>query len=343
MTVQPRKILVVRNDRLGDFMLAYPALFLLREALPGAGIHALVPPYTREMAEACRAVDGVVIDPGRRGSSRQRREFTGRLRAGRYDAVLTLFSSFRIGWQVFRARIPYRLAPATKLAQLFYTHRLRQRRSRSVKPEWEYNVDLIRAFLAHLNAPVLPTPGGPYLEFPPETVAARRGEFCRSHAVDPQDRLVFVHPGSGGSASNLSPGQFGELARRLHDHAPHTTVITAGPGEDAVARQVAASLSGLPHVIYRSTRGLRRFAEHIAFADVFVSGSTGPLHVAGALDRPTAGFYPLLRSSTALRWQTLNGPGRRLAFSPHEAEDGSMEGIDLAAAARTIGRAFLLR
>jgi ADP-heptose:LPS heptosyltransferase len=87
---------------------------------------------------------------------------------------------------------------------------------------------------------------------------------------------------------------------------------------------------------------LRDFARHIQFADLFISGSTGPLHIAGALDCPTAAFYPTRRSATSLRWQTLNSEGRRLAFSPPPGEaESEMQQTDLTAAAEAISKAFL--
>lgn len=92
----------------------------------------------------------------------------------------------------------------------------------------------------------------------------------------------------------------------------------------------------------QSRDGLRRFAQHIQFADVFISGSTGPLHIAGALDRPTAAFYTRRRSATSLRWQTLNSEGRRLAFSPPEtAAPEDMSAVDIEGAADEISRKFL--
>jgi ADP-heptose:LPS heptosyltransferase len=76
--------------------------------------------------------------------------------------------------------------------------------------------------------------------------------------------------------------------------------------------------------------------------DLFISGSTGPLHVAGALDVPTAAFYPRRRSATPLRWQTLNSPQRRLAFTPPDmAAESAMDAIDVENAAAVIGRQFL--
>jgi len=70
---------------------------------------------------------------------------------------------------------------------------------------------------------------------------------------------------------------------------------------------------------------------------MFIGGSTGPLHVAGALNRPTCGFFPLRRSATSLRWQTLNDADRRLAFSPPPSTDvDDMSRVDLDAAAQAI-------
>jgi ADP-heptose:LPS heptosyltransferase len=43
-----KRILVVRNDKLGDFMLAWPALALLKQA--GCEVTVLVPEYTAPLA-----------------------------------------------------------------------------------------------------------------------------------------------------------------------------------------------------------------------------------------------------------------------------------------------------
>lgn len=342
MSVMPTRILVVRNDRLGDFMLAYPTFILLKQALPSTAIHALVPAYTRDMARCCRGVDAVEIDPGPDAPFTEQLALLRRLRQARYDAVLALVSTTRIGWLTAAAGIPYRLAPATKIAQVFYNRRLTQRRSRSAKSEHVYNLDLgLRLLADHgIARPVPPVP--PYLRFPDTEIQRLRAEFCRARGVPADHRLVFVHPGSGGSASNLSVEQYAALARALRATRPFTLVITAGPGEEAAAMRLEARTEGLHRTVYHSRAGLAPFAQHIQFADLFISGSTGPLHIAGALDRPTAAFYTRRRSATALRWQTLNSPERRLAFSPPPSaapEDASA--VDVTAAAQAISERFL--
>jgi ADP-heptose:LPS heptosyltransferase len=66
------------------------------------------------------------------------------------------------------------------------------------------------------------------------------------------------------------------------------------------------------------------------------------LHIAGALNRPTAAFYPRRRSATALRWQTINEESRRLAFSPPpQADENDMSEIDIERAARAINERLL--
>ena len=338
MTSPPR-ILVVRNDKLGDFLLAWPALALLRASLPDAHLDALVPEYTREAAGLCPALDGVVLDPGPEAGVAALAE---RLRAGRYDALLTLFSTGRVAWAGWRARIPYRLAPATKWAQVLYNARLTQRRSRSEKPEHAYNSDLARHLVRHLGAAPVEV-GPPYLVFEADEVRARRERLCAELGLAPDLRLVFVHAGHGGSARNLALERYAELGRALRSDRGHALVLSAGPGERAAAERLGALVGdGVPHAVHESRAGLADFARCVAGADVFVAGSTGTLHLAGALDVPTAGFYPRRRSSTPLRWQTLNRPERRLAWCPdagvHESDMGS---IDVVAAAREISAAFL--
>lgn len=342
MPTAPGKILVVRNDRLGDFMLAYPTFIMLKRALPQASIHALVPAYTREMAECCAGIDSVVPDPGPEAGIRAQRALLERLRDERYDAVLALYSTARVGLLARLAAIRYRLAPATKIAQIFYNRRLAQRRSRSARPEHEYNCELGMKLLADFGIAPAPRPAPPYLQFPETEVAALRAQFCRERRIRESDRLVFIHPGHGGSAGNLSIDQYAALARALRAADAFSFVITSGPGERSSAERLAGLLDDRRPAVYESRAGLRCFAQHIQFADVFISGSTGPLHIAGALDRPTAAFYTRRRSARALRWQTLNRPGRRLAFSPPEhaaAED--MRAVDIQAAAARISGAFL--
>lgn len=342
------RILVVRNDKLGDFMLAWPALALIKRSRPEWNITALLPAYTAPMAALCPWLDELIIDEGEAPLALARK-----LRRQGFSAQLTLFSTLRVAMAGWLARIPYRLAPATKAAQLFYNHRLTQRRSRSEKPEYAYNLELAWQMLADHGTQVAPLTASshesdwlpqaitrPLLHFPGDPIALKQ-TFCAQHGLETSRKLIFIHPGSGGSATNLRPQQYAQLANLLARDTPLAFVITAGPGEGATAQQVADAISA-PVAIYDSAAGLAEFARTLRLADLFISGSTGPLHIAGALDRPTAAFYPGHRSATPLRWQTLNAPAHRLAFTPPaDAEQHEVANIDIDAAATAIRDHFL--
>jgi ADP-heptose:LPS heptosyltransferase len=341
-TDNKKRILMVRNDKLGDFMLAYPAFALLKQSLSDIEVYALVPEYTREMAEACPWIDHIITDPSKAQGIAGLFNLVKELRHAKLDAVITLFSTARMGVATLAAGIPLRLAPATKLAQLFYNHRLLQRRSRSEKPEYEYNLDLVRHYLQVHDCPAADIPQPPYLVFDQQEVAELKHRFCVENQFDNNHPVIFIHPGSGGSANNLSLTQYAQLVSLIAKGRALNIVISAGPGELQQARQLAARAEVKHCAIYHSTEGLKRFAQHIQFADLFISGSTGPLHIAGALNTPTVAFYPRRRSATSLRWQTLNTPDRRLSFSPPaDAEESDMSHIDLDEVARKIAETYL--
>ncbi|HEX5340076.1 MAG TPA: glycosyltransferase family 9 protein [Gammaproteobacteria bacterium] len=340
-TPHPR-ILVIRNDKLGDFMLAWPALALLKANMPGARITVLVPGYTKPLAEICPCVDEVLVDLKLSGTWRSARMLERMMRQKEFSAVITLFSRFDTGCAAWLAGIPYRLAPATKLAQVFYNNHLVQRRSLSAKPEYEYNTDLVRKFLGDQGInDVLPV-SPPYLQFNDMDIRELKRKFRETHRIPASHKLVFIHPGHGGSASNLSLTQYAALARNLYSRLGHHVVLTAGPGEEPQVRELSALLAAVPHSSYFSRDGLVRFARHLQMCDVFISGSTGPLHIAGALNCRTAAFYPRRRSSTALRWQSVNDRYRRLAFTPPAgSSDDDMGAIDAVQCAGEISNHFL--
>lgn len=342
MSAVPRKVLVVRNDKLGDFVLSTPCYEVLRRGLPQAELVALAPEYTREVAELCPAIDRVLIDPGAASPEGAAGALARSWRGERFDAMVVLFSTARVALAGFLARIPERVAPATKIFQFLHNRRVFQRRSRSVQPEYEYNLDLVRRLLRGYGIEARADFSRPVLRVDRRRAAARRAELCLAANVDSQGALVFAHPGHGGSANNLDLDQYAELLGRLESRAGHAFVLTAGPGELDKARRLAELLGDRPHFVYESTDGVGAFCEVLAAADLFVGGSSGPLHIAGALDRPTVGFYPRRLTSSPLRWQTLNSPERRLAFAPPAmAHERDMSAIALDRAAREISARFL--
>jgi ADP-heptose:LPS heptosyltransferase len=345
------KTLIIRNDRLGDFLLSWPVFALLKHHYPEHVLSALLPEYTSPAATLCPWIDEIA-------TYHDVTQIKTVIDRSKPDNILTLYSSSRVAIASWKTRTPYRLAPATHWWQIFYTHRLRQRRSHSKKPEYAYNLDLAYRFLydhgrtSDLIETAADDKGDflpheiirPLLYFPDEAINSLRKEFNEKNGLCNTDKLIFIHPGSGGSANNLRLEQYSQLALSIYDMAKVSIafVISAGPDEQNQAQQLLDQLETVPAVILKQHNGIPGLARHIAFADVFISNSTGPLHLAGLLDRATAAFYPRHRSATPLRWQTLNAPEKRLAFvPPPEAPPDDVSSIDITAAAQQITEQFL--
>ena len=70
---------------------------VLKRASP-APVTVLVPAYTAPLANACPWVDEVIIDPGSQADKAAQQALLFHVKQSKFDALLTLFSTPRIGW-----------------------------------------------------------------------------------------------------------------------------------------------------------------------------------------------------------------------------------------------------
>jgi len=97
------KTLVVRNDKIGDFVLIFPALALLKSSMPDVYITVLVPQYTADLAKICPWIDDIIIDPGAEATFSEQYQLFKELRGKKFNAIITLYSTSRIGFLSFLA------------------------------------------------------------------------------------------------------------------------------------------------------------------------------------------------------------------------------------------------
>jgi len=290
------KVLLTRTDRLGDLVLSLPAVDLLARARPGWEIHLMTAPAARPL---------VAHHPGLARvwtwrddlAPAARRELRDALRREAFDAAVLLQYRRELAMLLRDAGIRRRHGPWSKPSSWLLLNRgVRQARSRRDAHE----ADLNTALVAPLAGPDARRDAGPPRLHPgPEALAAGR-EFRRTRADDAAV-VAFVHPGSGGSALDWAPERFAELAGTLAAR-PGWKVFVTGAGRDAAA--VAAVQRQLdPRVeVLLDAFDLAGLLGVLAAGDVFVGPSTGPLHMAAALDLATVGLYPPVRTMAPGRW-----------------------------------------
>jgi len=324
-------------------MLAWPSFALLKTQYPDSKITALVPQYTAPLAEQCAWIDEILIDKKEPSLSNDIFRLARNIRINNFDASVSLFSESRTAIALFLSGVKLRVGPATKLAQIFLNETLRQNRSRSIKPEYEYNLDLIKHYITYNKDIPVNTPKPPYLSFDGVEISRIKTQTLEEHSIPENRKLLIIHPGTGGSAINLTLEQYAELAACIVSKTDVHFIITAGPDELMTAQKLSALMPEIDHHVYHSNSGIIDFCKFIGICDVFISGSTGPLHIAGALNKNTAAFYPARKSATRLRWQTLNSDDKRISFSPEKYTGiNDMQQINMNEAAGQIISKFIL-
>lgn len=301
------KILVIRNDKIGDFVQCFPAFACLKQSLPQAQIIALVPEYTAPLANLCPFIDEIIIEKDYENTLQE-------IKTAQFDAVICFVSTWQNAKLCYQAKINYRLAPATKIFQFLFNKRLKQRRSQSAQAEWQYNLDLVKFFLNQQKQPCIEIKP-PFLNFSKQEIQKHKEELAQNLNLNLNKKWLFVHSNTGGSANNLSLKQYQKLLTEIYNNQLCEIVLTAGKNDVEQVNKLSKLLK-IPHKIYQSTKGLDDFTYKISCADLFIAGSTGPLHLAGAVNIATIGFYPSRRSALPKRWQPINEIEKHLAFAP---------------------------
>ena len=129
-------------------------------------------------------------------------------------------------------------------------------------------------------------------------------------------KTIYIHPFTGGSSKTLSVNDFINLCYELNKYCKLKFILHCDHNDYDKCKIIEKKMCNLLDVeTIRPTNNLKKMFMNISKSDLFIAGSTGPLHVAGALNIKTVGFYPSIKSSTSLRWDTINNQANKLFFA----------------------------
>lgn len=324
------RILIMRNDRLGDVVLALPLVRALRRALPRAHLGFLASAYAAPLLEKDPDLGRVIVA----GQA----DTLARVRQEAFDTALVLWDRPANAWLAFRAGIPRRVGVSLRLFSFLFTRRLPLRRSFGTESEASLNL----RFMQGMGLP-LPALAGASLGVGAED-RRQAGEWLKQHGPKGQGPLVILHPGTGGSSLSWPAAHFSRLGRLLAARHGARILVGGAPAERPLLEKVAAPLRPRP-VVLSQPLPIRVYAALLGRAALFVSAATGPMHIAAAMGTPTLSFFPPLRSMSPLRWgplgnrhAVLSPPGMGFGLSQDNPLGACMETItpDLAARSAAI-------
>lgn len=275
------RTLVVAPSWVGDAVLSHPLLVRLKARDPQGAIDVLAPPWAlpvyRRMPEAAQAI----ANPFGHGDLRlaERRRFAKSLAA--YDRAIVLPNTFKsalIPWHAgirvrtgWRGEMRYGLLNDVRRLDEEALPLIVERYAALAQPAGE-------AFERPLPNPRLAVDEG-----------ARRATLSRQGLALDRPVAVFAPGAEYGPAKRWPARHFAELGRLLLARGYQVWLL--GSGKDA---EITAPIQSLVGAECRDLAGRTTLDEAIdlmSFADRVVTNDSGLMHIAAALDRPTAAIF----------------------------------------------------
>ena len=286
---QVKKILVVRNDNIGDVICTTPALDALRRAFPQAHIAALVCTLTEEAISGHRALDAVYAYPkakhrhyGPWQSHWRLARVLQKIRRERFDLAVAFRADFSTsqGWLAFASRARWRLGPrpqGRKERWAFYYNL-----AADPPPAGLHEVERCFHLLRHIR--VDSELKRLYLKVPDAARAAAQDFLASRGLAGPPGPVVLNITRWAYRPDRLWPAEkYRRLVAALIGQGV-PVAVTHAPADERWVNELLAGLQPVPAVFW--SRSLKEFAALAERCRVFVTAEGGPMHLAAAAGAP---------------------------------------------------------
>jgi lipopolysaccharide heptosyltransferase I len=275
--------LIVRLGSLGDVVHGIPVAAALRHEFPASRIDWMVDPRYVELLNLVVGLDRRIgVDPRAIKHGRARRRFRETLRELRhvgYDAAIDLQGLLKSAMLARSIRARRTIGFPRKhlrepLARLFYTD----------APDPGDATHVIYKNLA-LLAPLQVSDRR--VRFPLEIPRTLTSEQIISRFEG--RAYAVINPGAAWPNKRWPPARFGAVAAAIQGEFGWRSLVLWGPGEQEMAHEVVAQSGGAADISPPTT--ITDLVSLARDARLMISGDTGPLHIAGAVNTPIVALY----------------------------------------------------
>jgi heptosyltransferase-2 len=302
LTKPIKKILVLRPDRLGDVILTLPVVRNLKESFPDASITYLCTEYTSQILESYSFISDLIIYDNQNEHKGFKRilSLARQLRERNFDLAIHLLPRYPLALVTYLAQIKYTVGTGFRWYSFLFTYRLYDHRKYNRYHEAEYNLRLLNKI--GIDSTYNPDVYS-YFDFP--KILDDSIQKIITEKLKDRSFIIF-HPGSGGSSIDWPLENFIKLIKLLNDWGKYDVAVTGV----VIEKEFLAPLyhADIRFVDFVGTFDLNELALFLRETDLFISNSTGPLHLAVAMGTRVLGFYPNSPGLGPDRWGPFGLP-----------------------------------
>jgi ADP-heptose:LPS heptosyltransferase len=301
--VNNKTIIISRTDSIGDVVLTLPMAGVIKKFYPNSKIIFLGKTYTKPVVELSKNVDEFI----NWDELQKNQNAVEVLKNYKADVFIHVFPNKEIAKLVKATKIPLRIGTFGRLHHILTCNKkILFTRKKSDLHESQLNLKLLSplGIAQHFELDELATLYG----F--ENIPLLKPEL--QSLIDPNRFNLILHPKSKGSAKEWGLNNYLELTKLLPKD--QFKIFISGTEEEGklIGNTFNPSVDGYVSLIGKLN--LTDFIAFIAKTDGIIAASTGPLHIAAALNKKAIGLYSPKRPIHPGRWKPVGQHAQAVVF-----------------------------
>ncbi len=278
---EPETIIALTREHIGDLICTTPALRALRARFPNAHIAVEVGERAACVLENNPHIDEVIIRPDHQGL-RGKARFIYLLRRRKFDLAVILDNSADMIFYTWLGGTPRR-------AGMVYKKKFAGLLTESVAFDWQAHemVDNFRNVVARLGGDISDAQTE---VFPSQADREYVAALFGAEGIRGEQDVIALNPGASAPSNRWLPERFAELADCLAARPGVRVLLLGGPGDREISAEICR-LAETPPLVLTGALTLLQLAETLRRCNVVVTGDTGPMHLAVAMQTPVIALF----------------------------------------------------
>ncbi len=312
------RVLINRSDAIGDSILTSPMAKVIKEKFPEAKVTFIIAAKSADVFKNHPYVDDFKIYHRNARFYIKIKEIFQIFREVKPTHYFYVGGGYLPNFVAWFTRVVFRGGLKSRWhTYLFLNKGVRQKRSMVAMHEMEYNLNLLEPMGIEYSYKDK-VHYSPEIYLSQDELEMNYNSFKKDlmkEGMDPNRKMIFIHPGMTGHTLNWSSRNYARLILKFEQRFPDKFqfIVSYTPSDNTFLQGLKEILNRreneyLKNRIYffnGQKEGLRHYMSVLSHAAAFIGPSTGTTHIAAVLGVPVVTIYSPIKVQSSLRWGPL--------------------------------------